>query len=84
MDSGSNIHIFTDKHAFYKMNSIQSGVQQVSGTSISSLGIRIVIIQLSDTIRVPIYPVYYIPTNHQNTFSPSAFKYKNNVSNIII
>lgn len=83
VDGGSNVHICTDKSLFYQLKSTTSGMQQVSGTQVSTKGIGVVIIKFPiHNYILPLYPVYYIPTNPQNTLSPSAIKLYNEYSNI--
>ena len=77
IDSGSNVHICTDKQAFYKLFPISSSVQKVSGSKVNTQGLGIVILQLSATYALPIYPVFYIPSNPQHTLSLSSLKHHN-------
>ena len=85
VDGGANVHICTDHHIFTCYKTISMGVQQVTGTKAKCIGIGIVLILLMDSdITIPLYLVYHMPSNPQNTLGPPALMFYNSFRKITV
>ena len=75
LDGGSNSHVLTDKENFVQYKEISVNIQQISGSTAIAVGYRLAIIKIPKTeLIIPLWPVYYMPHNHQSTFSQNAIK----------
>ena len=70
---------------FYSFKNNICNVQHVGGSGIFASGFGIIFIKLKKSnIIIPLYPVYYMPKNPQNTLSTGALKHYNGFKHIIV
>ena len=72
---GSNSHVLTDIENFLQYKEGPIKIQQLSGTTSSARGYGIEVIRIPKTdMIIPLWPVYHMPENPQNTLSQNALK----------
>ena len=70
--------MFTDLSYFIQFRPINVTVQILNGGKAAAKGFVSVIIRVSNTdLIIPLWPVYYMPDNPQNTISQPAIKFYN-------
>jgi hypothetical protein len=75
-DGGANCFISNDISHFTSYITKALHVKQLNGTTVKALGYGLKLIQCSITNTIiPLWPTYYIPTNLQCTFSPTALQH---------
>ena len=75
----------TDITCFYQYKQQSIPIQQVSGNSAQALGYGLVLVRIPNTSTIiPLWPTYYMPSNPQNTLSPTAIKHYNKYRSVTI
>ena len=78
LDGGSNSHVLKERNQFVQYKKSNILVQQVSGIKTMAQGYGIEIIRIPQiNMIIPLWPVYHMPNNTQNTFIQNAVKYYN-------
>ena len=78
VDGGANVNICTNKQLFYIYKPVNSSVQAVTGQTTKCEGVGIIIIRFPNTdFTIPLYPVYHMPNNPQNTLGTPALNFYN-------
>jgi hypothetical protein len=72
-DGGANCFITNDISHFTSYLSKPLQVKQLNGSTVKALGYGLKLVQCPTTSTIiPLWPTYYMPTNPQFTFSPTA------------
>ena len=75
IDGGSNSHVLTKRNQFIQFRSSNISIQQLSGHMTLTKGYGTAIARIPNTsFVIPLWPVFYMPDNPQNTLSPTAIK----------
>jgi hypothetical protein len=75
-DGGANCFITNNLQHFTHYTPRPLRIKQLDGSTVSALGFGLKLIQCPTTkIILPLWPTYYMPSNLQCTFSPTALKY---------
>ena len=75
-DGGANCFISNDLSHFTSYTPRPLQIKQLDGSKASALGFGLKLIQCPTTKSIlPLWPTYYMPSNPQCTFSPTALKH---------
>ena len=75
-DGGANCFISNNINHFTNFIAKPILVKQLNGSTVKAIGYGLKLLQCPATKTIiPLWPTYYMPTNPQNTFSPTALQH---------
>jgi hypothetical protein len=74
-DGGANCFISNNITHFVSYLPQKLSIRQLDGSTATASGFGLKLIQHSSGIVLPLWPTYFMPSQQQCTFSPTALKY---------